>query len=85
MLIFLFQLTTSKDGNLTQLVHALLYVMAICVTPAGASTSLTSRRNGMTTHTHIHTLIHAYSTHTSAVDVPVQNSFPFVQELVLYY
>ena len=26
-----------------------------CVTPAGTSTSLTSRINGMTTHTHTHT------------------------------
>ena len=32
-------------------------VTSSCVTPAGASTSLTSRINGMTTHTHTHSIL----------------------------
>ena len=81
--IFPVQLTTSRIGNLTQLIHTYMKIdftvdkgkgrlnpsrdknqgrhrrrkldpvwPSSCVTPAGASTSLTSRINGMTTHTH---------------------------------
>ena len=38
-----------------------------CVTPAGASTSLTSRINGMTKHTHTHT--HTRHTYTPCVNI----------------
>ena len=58
------RLNPSREKNEGE--HRRRKVGKSCVTPAGTSTSLTSRINGMTTHAHIivpsnHTIIGAHS------------------------
>ena len=48
------RLNPSRDENEGK--HCRRKVEKLCVTPVGASISLTSRKNRMTTHTHTHTV-----------------------------